>query len=146
MKTETLRPKRKYWIKVGLLCTGISILAIVYIFQRVNVAAMLGNFHPNVIFAVNRTIRLILNDLACFLIILAVFEEGKYLKIAFWVFLIELLVLLPIYLIVKLTIEGDSEISSPLLSQVHRLIVNPMMMILLMVGFFYQRHVRRAAV
>lgn len=99
--------------------------------------------HPNAIFALNRTARLTLNDLACFLIILAVFREKKYLKLAFFVFLVELMVILPVYLVVKLGLEGDSEISSPLLSQVHRLIVNPMLMILLMAGFLYQRYFKR---
>jgi hypothetical protein len=52
---------------------------------------------------------------------------------------VEVFLLLPAYFIVKLTLEGDSEISSPLLSQIHRLIVNPLLMFLLMVGFVYQR-------
>jgi exosortase F-associated protein len=98
-----------------------------------------AHFHPYVVFILNKTCRLVVNDLACFLLILALFQDRRYLKLAWWLFLFELLVLLPIYFAVKLTLEGDSEISSPLLSQVHRLIVNPMLMILLMAGFFYQR-------
>lgn len=115
------------------------ILAVVYVFQRTDAAGVFGDFHPNTVFALNRAIRLILNDVGCLLIILAVFREKKYLQIAFGVFLIELFALLPVYLLIKLWTEGDSEISSPLLSHIHRLIVNPMLMILLMAGFFYQR-------
>jgi exosortase F-associated protein len=73
------------------------------------------------------------------MIIWAVFQEQKYVKVAWYVFLIEVLVILPVYFAIKLSLEGDSEISSPLLSQIHRMIVNPMLMFLLMAGFFYQR-------
>ncbi len=122
---------------------GVLLLAFVYLFQRHSFWSGFDGMHPNAIFAINRTVRLTLNDLACFLIILAVFREKKYLKLAFFVFLVELMVILPVYLVVKLGLEGDSEISSPLLSQVHRLIVNPMLMILLMAGFLYQRYFKR---
>ncbi len=80
-----------------------------------------------------------MNDASCFLLISALFKERKYVTVAFWVFLFELLVLLPVYFLLKLSIEGDSEMSSPLLSQLHRLIINPTLMLLLMISFFYQR-------
>lgn len=143
MKSVTLRLPHSFWIRGALFLTGLGILGAVYLFQRVNLAGWLGGLHPNVIFVINRTARLIFNDLACFLIILALFREGKYLAIAFWVFLVELLVILPVYFAIKLTLEGDSEISSPLLSQIHRLIVNPMLMILLIAGFLFQRYFKR---
>lgn len=142
MKNATSR-QPDVWRRVIYLCAGLFLLVAVYVFQRLNVASFLGNFPPNIIFVINRTTRLILNDLACFMIIVALFQERKYLKVAFLVFIVELLVILPMYFIVKLTLEGDSEISSPLLSQVHRLIVNPMLMLLLIAGFFYQRYLRR---
>ncbi len=134
--------RRNYWVRGAALCCGLAILIGVYVFQRLSLGAVFEGLHPNVVFSVNRTIRLILNDIACVLIIFALFSEKKYVKIAFLVFLVELLVVLPAYLLIKLSLEGDSEISSPLLSQIHRLIVNPMLMILLIVAFFYQRHVR----
>lgn len=143
MKSANLKLPPELWIRATLFLTGIAILGLVYIFQRINMAVLLGDFHPNVNFVINRTTRLILNDLACFLIIFALFRKGKYLKIAFWLFLVELLIILPAYLAVKLTLEGDSEISSPLLSQVHRLIVNPMLMMLLIAGFIYQDFFKR---
>ena len=123
------------------------ILAVVYLFQRFSYAHLIvGPFmsdpdtmHPNVVFIINKTVRLIINDFACMLLIYAVFQRRSYLVIAFYVFLFELLILLPVYFVVKLSLEGDSEISSPLLSFVHRLIVNPMLMLVLMAGFFYQK-------
>lgn len=78
------------------------------------------------------------NDIACLLLVAAIFNKPSYLRLSAWIFLTELLVLLPIYFTLKLTLEGDSEISSPLLSQLHRMIVNPLLMIVLIMGFVYQ--------
>ncbi|HEU5290305.1 MAG TPA: hypothetical protein VFU05_06660 [Cyclobacteriaceae bacterium] len=132
--------------KYFLIAISLSMLLLVYLFQRVSFAGLINTFlpeaiqiiNPNFIFAMNKTIRLILNDVACIIFIYAVFEKQLYLKAAYYLFLIELVLLLPLYLILKLNLEGDSELSSPLLSQVHRLIVNPLLMFLLMMGFVYQ--------
>lgn len=131
-------------ILIFLSCT---ILALVYIFQHVNVLAYItwvagfepDYFHTYLPFIVNKTLRLIFNDIACMLLILAIFQERKYLTMAFYVFLFELVFLLPLYFWLKLATEGPVEISSPLLSQVHRMIVNPTLMIVLIGSFFYQR-------
>ena len=130
-----------------LLATAILVLGLMYIFQRVNflhyllsvVGASSSEVHPYVFFIFNRTLRLLLNDLACLLIVFVLFKEQRYLRATMVVFLIELFFILPLYFWIKLSWEGDSEISSPLLSQIHRLVVNPILMILLMIGFFYQR-------
>ena len=120
-------------------------LAIIYVFQKFNFLSFLqtltGTFNvsANVVFIVNKTLRLILNDLACLMLIIALFQEKKYLRVALMVLLGEVFVLLPLYFFLKLTLEGDSELSSPMLSQIHRLIVNPMLMILVIISFFYQR-------
>jgi exosortase F-associated protein len=140
---ENQKRQRRFsvlWIGMCLLA-----LAFIYVFQRFDytsfVAGLFGikEVYPNVVFIVNRTLRLIANDALCFLLIFFLFEERKYLRVAFLVFCFELFLMLPLYLIVKLSVEGNSEISSPLLSQIHRLIVNPMLMLLLMVAFYYQR-------
>lgn len=131
---------------VVALC--IMALGLVYIFQRFNFFAFCqqyfseqpGTQHPFITFIFNKTLRLCLNDVACFGIIWALFLSKKHLRLAFYVFLVELLIVLPFYFVLKLSLEGDSEISSPLLSQLHRLIVNPSLMILLMISFAYQRY------
>jgi len=123
------------------------ILLVVYVFQRVSYAGLANGIlpeslsinHPYVIFIFNRTIRLIVNDGACMLLIWGLFGQMKYLKAAFVVFLIELFILLPFYFAIKLNMEGPSEISSPLLSQIHRIIVNPLLMLILIIGFYYQK-------
>jgi exosortase F-associated protein len=86
---------------------------------------------------------MILNDLACILIIYGLFEQRTYVRLAAWLMLFEMVVLLPLYLAVKLTLEGPTELSSPLLSQIHRLIVNPLLMFVLMAGLLYQKWVFR---
>lgn len=130
-----------------LLAVAMLVLGLMYLFQRVNflhyllsvVGARSSEIHPYVFFVFNKTFRLLLNDLACLLIVFVLFREQRYLRATMIVFLVELLLILPLYFWIKLSWEGDSEISSPLLSQIHRLVVNPVLMILLMVGFLYQR-------
>jgi exosortase F-associated protein len=134
---------RKYLLIAGSLITLVAI----YIFQRFNFAAALNYLLPEAIeftsqqafFVVNKVSRLILNDAACMVLIYALFNSKDYLRPAFYLFLIELFIILPLYLMIKLNFEGDSELSSPLLSQIHRLVVNPLLMFLLMLGFVYQK-------
>lgn len=143
--------KKDILLKGVLIFIALLMLISVYTFQRVSVSRYLigligievTNVHPYIIFILNKTIRLVLNDLACVMLIVALFREKKYLWMGFYVFLFEILVLLPLYFALKLSTEGDSEISSPLLSQIHRMIVNPTLMILLIASFFYQRFQRK---
>jgi hypothetical protein len=134
-------------VRSTLVASACIVFLAVYIFQRTDVVGSLlpesSIQNPAIVFSVNRYIRVILNDIACFFLIYAFFGR-RHLASAFWLFLLEILVILPTYLVVKLNIEGDSEISSPLLSQVHRLIVNPVLMFLLILGFIYQKLIEKA--
>jgi exosortase F-associated protein len=130
-----------------LIALSLIALVIIYLFQRFSFAGAFNALmpesmaivNPHTIFVINKTVRLILNDMACMVLIYSWFENKLYLRAAFFLFLGELFILLPLYLIIKLNLEGASELSSPLLSQIHRLIVNPLLMFLLMLGFVYQR-------
>jgi exosortase F-associated protein len=73
------------------------------------------------------------------LIIHALFRDPSVTRLAWYIQLVDTLILLPIYLIIKLTYEGDTELSIPLLSQLHRLIVNPTLMVLLIPAVYYYR-------
>lgn len=121
-------------------------LVAVYIFQRFNYSSLFSTVFPylgsgpNIIFITNRVTRFFLNEALCVILIYLIFQKREYLKLSLWVFCFESMVLLPAYLYFKLTLEGDSEISSPLLSTFHRMIVNPLLMFILMLGFFYQKH------
>lgn len=67
------------------------------------------------------------------------FKDRRVTKLAIAIQLIDGLILLPTYLAIKLWMEGPSEISAPLLSQFHRIIVNPILMILLIPATYFQR-------
>lgn len=126
---------------VGLAVGG---LALVFLFQHVDVmTALCGcNAHPFVHFSVRKLTRVLLNDSLMLLLIHAWFYDRSITKIAWYVQLVDVLVLFPLYLVLKLGMEGESEISSPLLSQFHRLIVNPTLMVLIIPAVYYQRFTR----
>ncbi|MCA4895236.1 MAG: hypothetical protein ING84_09560 [Cytophagales bacterium] len=130
------------WALVGL---GIVGLAVVYLFQQ---SGFLGQLvdkasHPYLSFSFNRTLRLLFNDFFMLLLLAGWFQSRAVLRLAFAIQLVDFLVLLPAYLLVKLNLEGDIEISSPLLSQFHRLIVNPTLMILLIPAVYFQRFIKK---
>ena len=133
--------------KYFLIALSFVLLLTIYLSQGFSLAEAINSVlpeslvigNPHAIFILNKTARLILNDLVCMFLIYVLFQNKIYLQAAFYLFLIELFIILPIYFIVKLNLEGDSELSSPLLSQIHRLIVNPLLMFLLILGFVYQR-------
>ena len=117
---------------------AIAALALMYLFQKFDFSELIGAYSPNARFVINKSIRFLINDSSCLLLIWAAFNKKNYLRISTWIFLTELILVLPLYFVVKLSMEGPSEISSPLLSQWHRMIVNPLLMIVLMMGFLYQ--------
>ena len=130
-----LKHKGPRWL-LGIF--AVAVLVAVYIFQSFDFSALAGTPAANSRFIINRSVRFLINDGACLLLIMAVFNKSSYLRVSTWIFMVELFVFLPVYFVLKLSLEGDSEISSPLLSQLHRMIVNPLLMIALMMGFFYQ--------
>jgi exosortase F-associated protein len=135
--------EKKMSLRNRIVLGAISLagLGLVYVFQQVNYFRFLFSTEvsANSIFIFNKTFRLLINDLLCVILIIALFENRKFVKMAFLILLIELLVILPLYFLIKLKTEGDTEISSPLLSQIHRLIVNPTLMVILIAGFYYQK-------
>jgi exosortase F-associated protein len=130
-----------------VLTLGGIALALIYVFQRINYGTLLlqalgmGRPGDDLVFVINKTVRLLANDLICFFVIYLIFKERGYRQVAFGVFLVELLLILPLYLLLKLNFEGSSEISSPLLSFIHRLIVNPTLMVLTGIALAYQKFV-----
>lgn len=127
--------------KTIMIAVAIGGLAFIFLFQRVDILKICGSctFHPYTHFAVKKIVRVLLNDTFMLLLIHALFMDPKVTRLAWYVQLVDTLVLLPIYLFIKLYYEGDAEISMPLLSQLHRLIVNPTLMVLLIPAVYYQR-------
>jgi exosortase F-associated protein len=128
------------WIRWIIGIAAIGSILIVYVFQRKLFWGQEYDQLQYLSFIVNRVVRLIINDSLCLLLFIAIFNRKQELKLASMLFAIELFLILPLYLLIKLTLEGDAEISAPLLSFIHRLIVNPLLMIILLGGFLYQRY------
>lgn len=126
----------------GLIITVCLLgLMLVYLYQRLNYAGLLGigTDQENLTFVVNRFVRLFLNDGLCVALIYRLFKDRPiYIRWAWWIFIAEALVILPLYLAIKLSIEGPTEISSPLLSPVHRIIVNPLLMFIFIAACYIQ--------
>ncbi|GCC50588.1 exosortase F system-associated protein [Chryseotalea sanaruensis] len=117
------------------------VLAGVYLLQdafSLNQSLALG-LSAETDFVLKKLIRIVLNDTAALVLIYAWFYDAKITRLAFLLQLVDTFILLPVYLVLKLSIEGTAEISVPLLSQLHRLIVNPTLIILLIPAIYFQR-------
>lgn len=90
---------------------------------------------------VNKTLRYVLNDLFSIAIIFGIFGEKKYARFAVYVMLFGLLVLLPAYLFIYL--QQPYGFSS-MLTHLHRVVMNPVLMMLLIPAFFYQKRLNQA--
>jgi exosortase F-associated protein len=111
-------------------------LLMVFLFQRIDIATVMGAKDTMWRFIVNRSIRFVLNDGLAILLIYALFQERKYVLFAVWVQLIGLLFILIPYFIIKFNFP---RYNGPLISFLHRLILNPTLLLLLIPAFYYQR-------
>jgi len=141
MENQQLIPANLRWLRLPILALCLIAFLLVFIYQRHLLGWLQSAFNPGSHwpFILSRSFRLVANDLICVAVFVAVFNRAAEVKLATAIFLLELTVLLPAYLIVKLQWEGTSEISSPLLSFFHRLIVNPLLMLMLLAGLMVQR-------
>jgi len=122
-------------IIVGVIC--VSGLVAVFLFQRIDVATFFDMAHsPTTKFLVNRTIRFLLNDGFAIGIIYALFKERKYVIFAVYVQLVGMVLFLFPYFILKVYFP---RYNGPLISFLHRLILNPTLLMLLIPAFYYQR-------
>jgi exosortase F-associated protein len=128
-----MRHKASRWA-IGIVC--VLGLTLVYLFQRYDVAASVGVSGKMNQFFVNRTIRFFLNDAFMIGLIYALFIERKYVVFALWVQLFGIVFFLLPYFVLKYNFPGYN---GPLISFLHRLILNPTLLILLIPAFYYQR-------
>lgn len=119
----------------GILClTG---LLLVFVFQQLNLASLMFHVHGKLpVFLVNRIIRFVLNDGLTIGLIFALFGERKYLIFSLWVQVTGMFLFLFPYLILKTYYPGYN---GPLISFLHRLVLNPTLLLLLIPAFYYQR-------
>lgn len=120
-----------------LLIIGVSLMGLVavYLLQR-ELQNFFGYFEltSNQLFIVGRLARFIINDLLMILLIYGLFHKRKYVIFAFYVQLAGIFFLLVPYFIIRS--YGFSH--GPLISFLHRLVINPLLMVLLIPAFFYQ--------
>lgn len=84
----------------------------------------------------SKILRFVLNDGLALTVIYGVFGPGKYVKFAAMVLLFGLLVLLPTYLILALYFYQETYL---FINHLHRLILNPVIMMLLIPAFYVQK-------
>jgi len=141
---EEWRAIRKQPLRLLMMLLAIGGLAATYLAQEsLAPSVLLANpISAELNFIVKKLLRVFLNDTCMLLLIYAWFKDGSITRLALWIQAIDIIILIPVYLVVKLSLEGVEEISNPLLSQWHRLIVNPTLMVLLIPAIYYQRHIQ----
>jgi exosortase F-associated protein len=129
-----MNQRTKFRIAVGVF--SVASLVLVFLFQRQDVASLLG-VEANVWrFIINRSIRFIINDVLAIMLIYSLFYERKYVLFAVWVQLIGMVFILVPYFIIKFNFPGYN---GPLVSFLHRLVLNPTLLLLLIPAFYYQK-------
>jgi exosortase F-associated protein len=110
-----------------------------YLFQKVDVAQYLGVGEMFIHrFLINRTLRFLLNDLFMIGIIYALFGERKYVIFSIYVQFAGVVLFLIPYFILKILYPFYS---GPLTSYLHRLVLNPTLLLLLIPAFYYQKKI-----
>jgi len=122
-------------VVVGVTCA--IVLLAVFIYQRFDWCAWLGLEAKGISrFMINRSVRFFVNDFAAVGIIFSLFYRASFVKLAILVQVIGIFVLLLPYFVLKLYFP---EYNGPLINFLHRLILNPMLLMLLIPALYYQR-------
>ena len=125
-------------IVIGVL--SVAGLIAVFLFQQIDVAALIGVEVKSSRFLINRTIRFLLNDALALGLIYALFKERKYVIFALYVQLAGIFLFLLPYFILKIYFP---RYNGPLISFLHRLILNPTLLMLLIPAFYYQKQLQK---
>jgi len=127
-------------MQINRIVLVICILSLIffYIFQK-NILGLLefASLTKNAIFVFKKSVRFVINDFLMIGVIYGVFNNKDYVKVAFLVQVLGLIFLLIPYLLIKLYIGGYN---GPMVSFLHRLVLNPLLLILLIPAFYYQEN------
>ena len=115
---------------------SVSGLVLIFLFQRIDIASLLNVKEGIYKFIINRSVRFVLNDTLAIGVIYALFAEKKYIVFALWVQLAGIVFFLIPYFVLKFNYPGYN---GPLISYLHRLVLNPTLLLLLIPAFYYQR-------
>ena len=132
--------------RIGAIVLGCAGLVSVYLFQDQLFNDPFNNFiydpvadnYPEfsvIQYVLLKVLRFVLNDGFAILIIFGLFGPGKYVKFAAYVFLFGFFIPLPLYLILVLAFYRDSY---TYLNHLHRIVLNPVLMMLLIPAFYAQ--------
>lgn len=122
------------WLRWGAGAICVAGLVLVFVNQQINLAAVAG-VRPSAQFFVNRSVRFLLNDGLTIGIIWALFYRRSYVIFALWIQLAGMLLFLAPYFVLKYCYPSYN---GPFLSFLHRLILNPTLLLLLIPAFYYQ--------
>lgn len=126
-------------IAIGLI--SVTGLILVFLFQRFEWSTSFGlTLEDTGKFMFNRTIRFLLNDAFAIGLIYALFAEKKYVIFSLYVQFAGVVLFLIPYFILKLYFP---HYNGPLISFLHRLVLNPTLLMLLIPAFYYQRRAGR---
>jgi exosortase F-associated protein len=131
-----MQPRARRVVLGTLAVCGLFLL---FIFQGFDFAATMGVGDKLWRFTINRTIRFLLNDSLVVLLIYSLFAKRSFTRFAFAVQILGFLFLLLPYLILKFQWPAYN---GPMISHLHRLIVNPLLMLLLIPAFYLQHQQR----
>jgi exosortase F-associated protein len=131
---DWLQPDRR--LRVLLLIISLSGLAIVFLGQRFDYSLLFSDsLSSKYQFIINRTIRFLINDNLVLLLIYSLFYDKKYVRFGLAVEGIGFFFLLIPYFILRFY----TDIDHMYISFIHRLIINPTLMILLIPAIYIQR-------
>jgi exosortase F-associated protein len=131
---DWLQPDRR--LRVLLLIISLSGLAIVFLGQRFDYSLLFSDSLSSTYqFTINRTIRFLINDNLVLLLIYGLFYDKKYVKFGLTVEAIGFFFLLIPYFILRFY----TDIDHMYISFIHRLIINPTLMILLIPAIYLQK-------
>jgi exosortase F-associated protein len=133
--------------RLGIIAIGAVGLVLMYLLQRQFFYDPLQDFvynpvfdnRPNIEafrFISGKVIRYILNDIFAIFILMGLFADRKYLRLALAVFLFGLVVLLPAYFIAVFFFLPEVH---SFLNHIHRLVLNPVLMLMLIPAIYYQK-------
>lgn len=120
------------WL-IGL--SSVAGLLLLFLFQRINFAAMLHLDGATAMFIFNKTLRFVVNDVLMIGIIFSLFAQKRFILFALAVQVIGIVFILIPYFVLKLYFHTGN---GPLISFLHRLILNPTLMALLIPAFWLQ--------
>jgi exosortase F-associated protein len=126
---------------VFMAVLAVAGLITVFLLQHVDIADKLFNAQHGIArFLINKTVRFFLNDLLALLLIYSLFPQRKFLLFSIWVQVAGFVLFLVPYFILKI---NHPEYNGPLINFLHRLILNPTLLLLLIPAFYYQKRMER---